>query len=242
MGDLVGDAAIDLVPEAGEHRQSRSGDGHGDRFGVEHGQLVACSPTADDDDGVERTAGQQLDAASDHRHGTIALDTDVAHGEPEADAAALELVLEVVPGRAADTRDDADAQRHRAQRMALVAVEVAAGEEPAEHLVALLGEVTQREAWIDPAHLQGQSPRGGVEVEVSVDAHLHAVAEDELVTLEETAQPFALRREEGHLDHGLRVGLVVGEGEVGVGPPRAPALDLAAHPDPVVDSRRAGAC
>ena len=53
--------------------------------------------------------------------------------------------------------------------MALVAIEVAAGEEPAEHLVALLGEVTQREAWIDSAHLQGQSPRGGVEVEVSVD-------------------------------------------------------------------------
>lgn len=109
VGDLVSDAAIDLVPEAGEHRQSRSGDGHGDRFSVEHSQLVACSPTADDNDGVERPAGQQLDAASDHRHGAIALNTDVAHGEPEADATALEFVLEVVPGRAADTRDHADA-------------------------------------------------------------------------------------------------------------------------------------
>ena len=90
----------------------------------------------------------------------ISLDADVAHGEQEADAAAAQLVLEVVPGRAADARDHTDAQRHGAERVALVAVEVAAGEEPAQHLVALLGEVAEREPWVDAAHLQGQ-PAGG---------------------------------------------------------------------------------
>ena len=212
------------------------GDRHGDRLGVEHGQLVARPATADDDDGIERTPGQQLDAAGDHRHGTIALDTDVAHRETEADAAAAQLVLEVVPGGAADARDDADAQRHRAQRVALVAVEMPAGDEPAEYLVALLGEVAEREAWIDPAHLQGQSAGRGVEVEVAVDAHLHPVTEDEAVPLEETAQPLALRGEEGDLHDRLRVGLVVGEREVGVRPSRAPALDLATHPHAVVET------
>ena len=149
----------------------------------------------------------------------------------------LQLVLEVVPGGAADARDDADAQRHRAQRMALVAVEVTGR------------RASRRSTWSRcwarspsvkrgsmPPIFRRQPPRRGVEVEVAVDAHLHAVAEDEPVALEETAQPLALGGEEGHLDHGLRVGLVVGEGEVGVRPPRAPALDLAAHPDPVVEA------
>ena len=57
VGDLVGDAAVDLVAEAGEHRQPATGDRHGDRLGVEHRQFVARPAAADDDDGVERCGG-----------------------------------------------------------------------------------------------------------------------------------------------------------------------------------------
>ena len=183
-----------------------------------------------------------FDAPRDHRHGPVALDADVAHGEAEADAAVAQLVLEVVPRGTADARDDADAQRHRAQPMTLVAVEETARHQSAQHLIALLGEVAEREARIDAAHLQRQPTGRGVEVEVAVDAHLHPVAEDEPVAIEHAPQPLALRGEEGHLDHRLGLGLVVGEREVGVRTSRAPALDLAAHPHPVVESSPQALC
>ena len=41
VGDLVGDAAVDLVAEPGEHGHRCRGDRPGDRFGVERRQLVA---------------------------------------------------------------------------------------------------------------------------------------------------------------------------------------------------------
>ena len=194
------------------------GDRHGNLLGVEHGQLIAGTATTNDDDGIEGAPRQQFDAAGDHRHGAVALHTDVAHREAEPDVAAAQLVLEVVPGGAADARDDPDAQRHRAQRVALVAVEMPGGDEAAEHLVALLGEVTEREARIDPAHLQAQPAGGRVEVEVAVDADLHPVTEHEAVPLEQAAQTLALGSKEGDLDDRLCLGLVVGEREVGVRP------------------------
>ena len=170
-----------------------------------------------------------------HRDGPVALHANVADREAESSAAVAQFVLEVMPRGAADARDDPDAQRHRTQPVALVAVEVTTRHQPAKNLITLLGEVTEREARIDATHLQRQPPSGSVEVEVAVNAHLHPVAEDEPVPVEDAAQPLALGGEEGHLDDGFGLGLVVGEREVGVGTSRTPALDLAAHPHPVVE-------
>ena len=122
-------------------------------------------------------------AACDHRHGVFTLDPDVAHRQLEPDGARLELVLEVVPRRAADARDDADAQRDGAEPPAPVAFDEPAGDEPAQHLVPLLGEIAEREAGVDAAHLQRQPAVWGVEVELPVDAHLHPVAEHEMLRL-----------------------------------------------------------
>ena len=53
VGDVVGDAAIDLVTEAGQHGDGCGGDRSGDRLGVEGRQLVARAPAPDEHDDVE---------------------------------------------------------------------------------------------------------------------------------------------------------------------------------------------
>ena len=57
VGDLVGDAPVDLVAEAGEHGETGRGDGAGDQLGVEHGELVLRSAATDHDDRVEVARG-----------------------------------------------------------------------------------------------------------------------------------------------------------------------------------------
>ena len=194
VGDLVGDAAVDLVAEAGEHRQRRPGDRLGDRLGVEHGQLVAGTAPPDDDDRVEPAAAERVDRRGDHLHGALALDAHVADRQPEPHPAHVELVVEVVPRGAAHAGDDADAQRDHRQPAALVGVDETGRHEPAQHLVALHRQVAEREAGVEPAHLQAEAAGGREVVEVAVDAHLHAVAEHEPVAVEELAQALALGR------------------------------------------------
>ncbi len=136
--DLVGDAAVDLVTEAGEHRQRARRDREGDRLGVERCEFVACPAAADDDDGVEVAAGdERADRRSPPRLDCpFALHTRVADGEVEAEPAPLDLVVEVVPRRRADTGDDADPERHRRQRVTPVGVEQTGGDQPPHDLVA----------------------------------------------------------------------------------------------------------
>ena len=148
------------MTETREHREGRRGDGHRDRLAVEDGQLVTCAAAADDDDRVERAPSQRGDRGDHHRLGPVALHADVAHGQFESDAAPTEFVLEVVPRGGADARDDTDTKRDRAERPSFVGLVETLGGQPAEHLIALLGEVTQRVAWAEPVHLQRSRPVG----------------------------------------------------------------------------------
>ena len=147
-----------------------------------------------------------------------------------------ELVVEVVPGRGAGAGHDADAQRHPAQRPAAVDVERAVGGQPAQDLVALLGQVAEREAGVEVGHLQPELAARCVEVEVAEDAHLHPVGEAQAVLGEQRAQPHPGVGEELHPDDGLAARRVVGEREVGVAAALVPALDLAAHPHAVAEA------
>ncbi len=143
--------------------------------------------------------------------------------------------MEVVPGGRAGARHDADAQRHRAERAPPVGVERAVGGEPAQHLLALLGEVAEREARVEVGHLQAELATRRVVVEVAEDAHLHPVAEPQPVLLQQRAQAHPGVGEELDPHHGLTARGVVGEREVGVAAALVPPLDLAAHPDAVAE-------
>src|SRR5829696_7419289 len=120
--DVVGHAAIDLVAEPGEHRDGRPGDGQGDALVVEGGQVGAGATPADDDDGVERSAGEGAHGTGDGGRRVLALHPDVDVGDPEPDAAALQLVEHVVPGGAPPAGHEADAQRNQREAEGGVAV------------------------------------------------------------------------------------------------------------------------
>ena len=126
VGDLVGDAAVDLVAEPGEHGDRRRRDRPGDALGVEHGEFVAGAAATDDDERVEIDAPRQRgDGRGDHLLGELALDAGVDHRQREPECAALEFVVEVVPCGGPDAGDHADAQRDRRQRAPLVGIEQA---------------------------------------------------------------------------------------------------------------------
>ena len=189
MGDLVGDAPVDLVAEAGEHGPAGRGDRARDQLGVEHGQFVLGSAATDDDDRVEVAAtAERADAGRHHRSGELALDPDVAHRQREAERALFEFVAEVVPRRGADAGDHADPQRDRRQDMTSVPVEQPLGDEPAHDLVARLGDVAERVLRVDAGHLQTDASGGGVVVEVAEHPHLHAVAEAQPMLLQHRPQ------------------------------------------------------
>ena len=211
-------------------------------LGVEHRQLVPGAAPADDHDGVEAArAANEAMARGHHGDGVVALHAHVAHRELEAEPTGGELLVEVVPRGRADAGDDADVHRRPAERRPPVGVEEAAGDQPPHHLIALLGQVAEREPGVDAGHHQLDLAAGRVEVEVAVDADLDPVAEAESMTLEHRAQAVAAGREHRHVDDRLGVGGVggvVGEGEVGVGSAGVPSLDLAAYPQPV--ARRPG--
>ena len=129
-------------------------------------------------------------ARDHHRRGPVALHAHVAHAtswkpKPLRSSSSWKSCHAAVP----TLRDDADAQRDRAQRRRLLASSEPVGGQPAQHLVALLGEVAEREARVEVGHLQPELPAGRVEVEVAEDAHLHAVGEPQAVLLQHRPQP-----------------------------------------------------
>ena len=240
VGDLVGDAAVDLVAEAGEHRHRRGGDGPGDRLGVERGQLVAGAAATDDDDDVEAAPAGVVRERTDRPADRAATPPAPARGCRRARAGTRSRCAPARRGSRATPRCRRWRRRRRAAAPRLsgrrpVGVERAVGGQPAQHLVALLGEVAEREPRVEVGHLQPELAARRVEVEVAEDAHLHAVGEAQAVRGEQRAQALAGVGEELHAQHGLAPGRVVGEGEVGVAAALAPPLDLAAHPDPVAE-------
>ena len=179
---------------------------------------------------------ERFDGAADHRHRPLTLHAHVGDGELEPEPAELDLVDEVVPRRRADARDDTDTERNERQPERAVAVVEPFGDEPADQLVAGDGDLAQRVAGIDPAHLQPEATGRRVEVGHTMDADLHAVAEAEAVLLEQRAQPGPGVGEELDVDRRLRLAAVVGEREVGVPAALLPTLDLAADPHAVVEA------
>ena len=155
--------------------------------------------------------------------------------EVESVAAAVELVAEIVPCRRSDAGDDTDPQRDRRQRLGPVGVEQAGRDEPPDDLVTRLRQLAEREAGIDPGHLQAEPSGRGVEVELAEDPDLHAVGELEPAALEQRREVAAHRREQRHVEYGTAVLAVLDEREVGVGAAHLRAVDLAPHPDAVVE-------
>ena len=174
--------------------------------------------------------GQRTDGPRDAPGRLRPLDTGVGEDDLEPEAAAHELVVEVVPRRRAGAADNTDPQRDPAQLLPAVGVERPVGGQPAQHLVALLGEITEREAGIEVGHLQTELAAGGVEVQVAEDAHLHADREAQAVASQERAQPQAGVGEQLHAHDGLAARRIVGQREVGVSAALVPLADLAAHP------------
>ncbi len=186
-------------------------------LGIERGELVARATAADDDDRIEVAPRRERgDGAADATRGGRALDADVAHAQVEPEAAADELVVEVVPGRGVDAAHDTDVERDRRRERALVGVEQAFGDQPANDVVALGGEIAEREARVEIAHLQPELAGRGIEVEVAEHAHLHPVGESEAMLLQHRTQLHPGVGEQLHVEHRLLAGGVVGEPEVGV--------------------------
>ena len=140
-------------------------------------------PPRIDHDGIERAGGQRRDGCGHHGDGVFTLHAHVAHRELEAEPTGGQLLVEVVPRRRADAGDDADVHRRPPEGSPPIGVEEAAGDQPSHHLIALLGQVTERETGVDAGHHQLDLAAGRVEVEVAVDADLDPVAEAESMAL-----------------------------------------------------------
>ena len=236
MGDGVGDAAVDLVPEPGEHRHGTHGDRERDRLGVERRQLVARSATSDDDDTVEiGTAAQCPDRRRDGQLGAGALHPRVEHRQMEPEAAADDLVVQVVPGGGADAGDDPDPHRDPRERTGPVGVVQTGSHQTPDHLIAGLGELAQREPRVDAGHLEPEPAVGRVVVEMTEDADLHAVGQLEPIALEQWGEVALHRSEQRDLEHGASAVGLFDQREVGVWAAVTEPVDLAAHPHPVAE-------
>ena len=132
VGHMIGDAAVDLVAEAGEHGHGRVGDGEGDALVVERGQVGPRAAAAHDHDHVDGTARQRAHGAGHGGGRLLALHPHVHVRQPEPDAAALELLQDVVPRRAPAAGDQADPQRHEGEGQGGVAAHQAGVGEPGQ--------------------------------------------------------------------------------------------------------------
>jgi len=216
-----------------ETRFTRSPAQAGDRLGVEHGQLVARPAAPDDDDHIEVEAGQGAHRSGDHWHRGVALDAGVGEGDGEAVAAPDEFVVEVVPGGRVEAGGHSHPERERREGETAVGVEEARHRQPAHHVVAGLGDLTERVARVEAGHLQAEAAALGPEVEVAEDADLHPVPELEAVALEDGPETPLRRGEQLDVEHRLALVGLLDEGEVRVGAPVGEPVDLTAHPHPV---------
>ena len=132
--------------------------------------------------------------------------------------------------------DQPDCERQHRRGQPGLRVVQPGGDEPADQLVALEGQLPQRVPGVDPAHLQAQPAAGGEEVQVAVEPDLHAVGQAQPVALQQRAELEADVGEEADRDGGADALVVIGQGEVEVAVALADALDLAPHPDALVEA------
>ena len=236
VGDVVGHAAVHLVPEARQHRVRAGGDGPGHDLGVERGQVRPGTTPAHHQDHVQLAPAERAYGRGHHLRRPLALDAGVAGHDPEAEPAGLQLVGDVVPRRAADARDQPDCERQHRRGQPSLGVVQPGGDQPADQLVALEGQLPQRVPRVDPAHLQAQPAAGGEEVQVAVEPDLHAVGQAQPVALQQRAELEPDVGEEADRDGGADALVVIGQGEVEVAVALADALDLAPHPDALVEA------
>ena len=204
VGDLVGDAAVDLVAEPGEHGDRAGGDRQRDRLGVERGQLVAGAAAADHDDAVEIAAPGR---ACESRRPPSAPPTHPARAcrrrrggtrNPLRSSSSRKSCHAAEPTLATTPTRSGIGDRRRAR--------LASNRPPAtsapHDLVARLRQLAEREARIDPGHLEAEPSGRCVEVELAEDADLHAVGELEPAALEDRREVALHRGEQRDVEHG----------------------------------------
>ena len=98
--DLVGDAAVDLVADARDHRDRHRRDRPSNELGVERREIGAGTAAAGDDHDVDVEAGQLAERPLDPAGRRGSLHPDVDHADLPREAAPLQLVDEVVVRRA----------------------------------------------------------------------------------------------------------------------------------------------
>ena len=149
VGDEVGDRRVDLVPDAGDDRHRRGGDGAGDGLLVERPQILERAAAARDDHDVDAGMPRHVaDGAGDLVAGALALDAARADQQPQAGVAVGDDAHDVAHRRALERGHDADGPRQQRQRTLARRGEQAFGLEPALQL--LEGELERAE----PARLE----------------------------------------------------------------------------------------
>ena len=211
----------------------------GDRLVVERGQLVPGAAAADDHDDVEVGAARQRAIARGHHvDGPVALHAHVAHARAGSRvrcgrARAWKSCHAAVPTLVTTPTCSGSGARRRAP----VGVEQPAGDQPPHDLVALQGQVAEREPRVETgsssarAGPTGRRSRGGRRSRTFIPSPRRrrcfcSIGRSRIRGV----------GEELHVDAPpCRLGGVVGEAEVGVRAALAPTLDLAAHPDAVAE-------
>ena len=109
----VGDGGVDLVADAGEHRDLERGDRAGDELVVEGGQVGAGPAAADERDQVDAGAGRGEQGGGDRALRSRALHPGVDHHDLPGQGAVGEGLEEVGFGGAAGRGHQPDAPRDR---------------------------------------------------------------------------------------------------------------------------------
>ena len=103
VGHFVGDAPVDLVADAGPHRDTQFGDSPGDHLGVEGHQVGSRTSPPHQGDDVGLVGGHHAQPLGDVVGHPLALDSGVALQNGEGQAAVAQLRGEVGVGGRPDT-------------------------------------------------------------------------------------------------------------------------------------------
>ena len=112
------------------------------------------------------------------------------HRRPRSESRtrSLQLVRDVMPGRAPDAGHQPHGERQDRRGQPRLRVVQPCGDEVPDQFLALEGQFAQRVAGIDPAHLQAQTAAGSEEVRVAVEPDLHAIGQAQPMPLQQRAQ------------------------------------------------------
>jgi len=137
VGDEVGDGEVGLVADGGDDGKLGDGDGAGEGFVVEAGEVFGGAAAAGQDDELDPAgiAIEPADASGDGAGAVVALHGGGVNEEVEAGVAAADDGEDVADNGAAGRGDDADAPGVGGQRAFAGGVEEAFGEETGFELV-----------------------------------------------------------------------------------------------------------